>query len=258
MQTGAITGYFDVAQVVLYAFWIFFAGLIFYLVRENKREGYPLVTERKGEVIPGFPVPPPAKAFIMHDGHKFLAPRPREYDEEHVAGRHTASWYGAPLVPTGNPLVDGLGPAAWAQNRSDKPDVTFDDELPKVVPLRNHQMFWIATEDPNPEGMTVYGHDGKLAGTVVDSWVDRSEVVIRYFEVELADGSGRVLLPQHYARINRKTRQIKVGAITAAQFHEVPRLRDSDTVTILEEEKLVAYFGGGFLYSTPQRSEPMI
>ncbi|HKK51252.1 MAG TPA: photosynthetic reaction center subunit H, partial [Myxococcota bacterium] len=31
MPTGALTGYIDVAQVVLYVFWIFFAGLIFYL-----------------------------------------------------------------------------------------------------------------------------------------------------------------------------------------------------------------------------------
>ena len=46
MPTGAITGYIDVAQLVLYAFWIFFAGLIFYLRREDKREGYPLVFER--------------------------------------------------------------------------------------------------------------------------------------------------------------------------------------------------------------------
>jgi len=256
MQTGAITGYIDVAQLVLYAFWLFFAGLVFYLVRENKREGYPLVTEREGEVIPGFPPAPPPKAFIMHDGHKFLAPR--EEKRHYVAGKHMAAWYGSPVVPTGNPMVDGVGPAAWAQNRADVPDVTFDDELPKIVPLRNHQMFWIATEDPNPEGMMVYGHDGVLAGTVVDSWVDRSEVVIRYFEVELADGGARVLLPQHFARINRKTRQMKVGAITAAQFHDVPRLRNEDTVTILEEEKLVAYFGGGFLYSTPKRSEPLI
>ena len=28
MQTGAITQYIDVAQIALYAFWIFFAGLI--------------------------------------------------------------------------------------------------------------------------------------------------------------------------------------------------------------------------------------
>ena len=42
MDTGSITGYVDVAQLVLYAFWIFFFGLIIYLRREDKREGYPL------------------------------------------------------------------------------------------------------------------------------------------------------------------------------------------------------------------------
>ena len=32
METGAITSYIDVAQVVLYAFWIFFAGLIYWII----------------------------------------------------------------------------------------------------------------------------------------------------------------------------------------------------------------------------------
>ena len=31
MTTGAITGYIDVAQLVLYAFWIFFIGRVIYL-----------------------------------------------------------------------------------------------------------------------------------------------------------------------------------------------------------------------------------
>ena len=34
--------YIDGAQIALYAFWLFFAGLIIYLRREDKREGYPL------------------------------------------------------------------------------------------------------------------------------------------------------------------------------------------------------------------------
>ena len=46
METGAITQYVDLAQLVLYLFWIFFAGLIYYLVRENHREGYPLESGR--------------------------------------------------------------------------------------------------------------------------------------------------------------------------------------------------------------------
>ena len=46
METGAITSYIDVAQVALYAFWAFFALLILYLRREDKREGYPLESGR--------------------------------------------------------------------------------------------------------------------------------------------------------------------------------------------------------------------
>ena len=41
---GAI-GNLDVAQIVLYAFWLFFFGLLFYLRREDRREGYPLESE---------------------------------------------------------------------------------------------------------------------------------------------------------------------------------------------------------------------
>ena len=37
MGTGAITQYVDVAKLVLYAFWIFFFGLIYYLIRDNHR-----------------------------------------------------------------------------------------------------------------------------------------------------------------------------------------------------------------------------
>ena len=61
MGTGAITQYVDVAQIVLYMFWIFFAGLIYYLVRENHREGYPLDSERG--VIEGWPPTPSPTRF---------------------------------------------------------------------------------------------------------------------------------------------------------------------------------------------------
>lgn len=80
MQTGAITGYIDVAQLVLYAFWIFFAGLVLYLHREGKREGYPLDSDRTdrsgGRVkVVGFPDLPDPKTFRLHDGTSVLAPR---------------------------------------------------------------------------------------------------------------------------------------------------------------------------------------
>jgi hypothetical protein len=55
MQTGAITTHIDVAQIVLYAFFLFFTGLVIHLLRESKREGFPLVPERgeKGMFEPG-------------------------------------------------------------------------------------------------------------------------------------------------------------------------------------------------------------
>ena len=38
-------GNVDLAQISLYLFWLFFAGLVIYLQRENMREGYPLQNE---------------------------------------------------------------------------------------------------------------------------------------------------------------------------------------------------------------------
>ncbi len=57
----------DVAQVAIWLFWLFFAALVFYLRREDKREGYPLRNE-KGQRINGFPTPPGPKKFIHRPG----------------------------------------------------------------------------------------------------------------------------------------------------------------------------------------------
>ena len=54
MGTGAITGYIDVAQVALYAFFTFFAILIFYLRREDRR----MVGVHDGDVERGQPSGP--------------------------------------------------------------------------------------------------------------------------------------------------------------------------------------------------------
>ena len=64
-----ITGDIDFAQIALYLFGIFFAGLIYYLRREDKREGYPLETRRKVRVQ-GWPAMPAEKYFYrpVHAG----------------------------------------------------------------------------------------------------------------------------------------------------------------------------------------------
>jgi photosynthetic reaction center H subunit len=75
--------YIDLPTILIYLFWFFFAGLILYLHRENKREGYPLDSDRYGVSVEGFPAVPPARA--PRAKHPALAeppfvPKPRKED----------------------------------------------------------------------------------------------------------------------------------------------------------------------------------
>src|SRR5262245_38331974 len=110
MGIGAFTRYIDLAQVVLYAFWIFFFGLIYYLRREDKREGYPLESERSANIrVQGFPSVPPPKIFQLRNGSTYQAP-PGTRETREIRAKPAAQWPGAPLQPTGNPMVDAVGP----------------------------------------------------------------------------------------------------------------------------------------------------
>ena len=261
MQIGALTGYIDVAQIALYVFWLFFAGLIYYLHRENKREGYPLVTLDRGfsrVVVQGFPAVPPQKSFLMHDGSVVLVPR-EETREPLTTAVYAGKFPGAPLIPTGEPLLAGIGPGAYAQ-RADVPDLTFDDNLPKIVPLRAAPAFFLAWEDPNLLDFTVIASDKAEAGVVTDVWIDRSEVVVRYLEVRLtlAAATHNVLLPMNYVRIDAKHRRIICNYVNAEQFALVPVTKHPEQVTLLEEDKIVAFFSGGMLFANPRRAEPLL
>lgn len=253
MGSGAITGYIDVAQLVLYAFWIFFAGLIYYLHRENKREGYPLESDRSGGrvIVQGFPAVPEPKSYLLRDGSTVTVDG--RADTRPVAAKAFAPHLGAPLVPTGDPLADGVGPAAYAA-RADRPDMTVDNQV-KIVPLRVTN-YHLEDRDPDPRGMAVVAGDGQVAGKVVDVWVDRSEVLIRYFEAEVAGGK-RVLVPHNLARVHGDRREIVVRSLYARNFAGVPALKHPEQVTLLEEDKIMAYYCGGTLYADAARQEPL-
>ena len=253
MTTGAITSSIDVAQLVLYAFWIFFAGLIYYLHRENKREGYPLESERSPHVkVQGFPAIPEPKSFKLANGQTVHAPHDRDRLRVAPAATPHGNYPGAPLSPTGNPFVDNVGPGSWAA-RADTPDVTIDGQ-PRIVPLRTTG--WAVSEgDPDPRGMAVMGADRMSGGTVRDLWVDRSEQVFRYLEVEVAGGR-HVLVPMNFAKVG--DRQVTVRSILSGQFAGVPGTKQPEQVTLLEEEKIMAYYGAGTLYATPDRAEPLL
>jgi photosynthetic reaction center H subunit len=257
MQTGAITSYIDVAQLVLYAFWLFFAGLIIYLLRENKREGYPLESDRSERAprvkIEGFPRVPAPKTYLLRDGRVVQAPRV-EAPAGPLRARPIGPWPGAPLQPDGDPMQAEVGPGSYAM-RPDIVDTTFDG-APRLVPLRGTTTASVSSRDPDPRGLPVIGADGQTAGIVRDLWLDQAEMLFRYLEVEPAGGGGRVLLPINFTRID--ARRVRVRSLLAAQFAGVPALRDPERVTMLEEEKIMAYYGAGTLYATPQRQEPLL
>jgi photosynthetic reaction center H subunit len=260
MESGAITGYIDVAQLVLYAFWIFFAGLIYYLRREDKREGYPLETtdRRSGRVrVQGFPPIPVPKTFALPHGGSVSAPS-GQADTREIKATPVGAWPGAPLQPTGDPMLDAVGPASYAM-RADTPDLTLDGR-PKIVPVRTDPGCVLDVRDPDPRGMAVVAADGKVAGKVVDAWVDRSETILRYLEIEVAaaGGSRRVLLPINFSRIGGRDRKVRVASITAAQFANVPGLRNPEQVTLREEDRIAAYYASGHLYATPLRLGPWL
>jgi photosynthetic reaction center H subunit len=112
----------------------------------------------------------------------------------------------------------------------------------------------ISTIDINPIGLDVIGADGNKGGKVTDVWVDHMEMMIRYLEVD-ANGN-KVLLPVNFSRIGKQ--DIQVQSILSNQFAQVPKTKHPEEVTLLEEEKIMAYFGAGTLYATPERQEPLI
>jgi photosynthetic reaction center H subunit len=76
--------------------------------------------------------------------------------------------------------------------------------------------------------------------------------------VELAGSGKHVLVPMNFTRVDGERRTISVVAILAKQFMDIPALKSPGQVTRLEEEKICAYFAGGYLYATPVRAEPLL
>jgi photosynthetic reaction center H subunit len=255
MIRGAI-GNLDVAQIVLYAFFIFFAGLIFYLRREDRREGYPLEDEAAGRPKDrGFLLIPPPKTFRRSDGRQVSAPSYRA-DTRPINAIKTEPWPGAPLEPNGDPMLAGVGPGSYAE-RADETAKTHDGH-DLIVPLRVATNFAVAADSGNPIGFAVIGADRAQGGAVKDLWVDRGESVVRYYEVDTGKDGKTVLLPATFSFVDFKRRRVNVSALKGAQFSGVPVIRDSSKVTLLEEDKIAAYYGAGTLYATPQRVESML
>lgn len=255
MGTGAITQSVDVAQLVLYLFWIFFAGLIYYLVRENHREGYPMeVDDPRAMTVTGWPIPQP-KTYLLPQGGEIQKPDFLPEPQANFRAEPSHGYIGAPLLPLGDPMTAGVGPGAWVQ-RADTVDLDPEGHA-KIVPLRTLEGYGISPKDVDPRGLEVFGADGVSGGTVLDLWLDRSEMMFRYLEVQAssADGARRVLLPMNFARVSAAG--VKVSSVLGHQLAQAPMPRQGESITLLEEEKIVAFYGAGTLYAEPGRAEPL-
>ncbi|MEL6451840.1 MAG: photosynthetic reaction center subunit H [Pseudomonadota bacterium] len=256
-MTGTFFGEFDLASLSIWLFWGFFALLIFYIQRENMREGYPLENDDGTEAANQgpFPVPEDKTFHLPHGRGEVTVPSAQVPERAEIAMRQTSPVNGFPFEPTGDPMLDGVGPASWAPRR-DVPELDGHGH-PKIVPMAANDAFRHAA-GRDPRGLPVMSGDGEVVGKVTDMWIDEPEQLVRYLEYTLDPkwGTGTRLVPLTLARIH--TDRVMVRALYGKHFATVPQHASSTQVTLLEEDKISGYYGGGHLYADSARQESLL
>lgn len=243
-------GDFDLASAAIWGFWIFFAGLVIYLQTENMREGYPLVDD-DGEPSSGpgiFPTPKD-KTFELRDGRGSISvPSEQVAERANLAMAQTSDSAGSPYVPTGNAMVDGVGPASWAA-RKDHAELDAHGHA-KIRPMKDLPDFKVSA-GRDPRRLAVMGGDGEIVGRATDMWIDVPEQMVRYISVDLnPEGTGKTrLVPMNMAKIG--TDRVICKSMMADTWEGIPQTKSGSQVTLLEEEKIMAWFGGAAMYAKP-------
>ncbi len=238
----------DLAAIAIWAFWLFFAGLVVWIQRENTREGYPLEDDLDREAPKEglFGIPPDKVFRLPHGRGDVWLPSQQARDDRPIALERGAAWAGAPYIPVGDPMVTGVGPAAWA-NRRDLPELDGHGQ-PKIRPMSTLSDFSVSA-GRDPRGLPVVAGDGEVVGRIVDFWVDVPEHMIRFLTIDVnPEGTGKTrLLPIHMLRI--KADRVVVRSLHERHFDGIPTIAGTDTITVLEEDKIMAYVAGGQLYA---------
>ncbi|MEY3532777.1 MAG: photosynthetic reaction center subunit [Pseudomonadota bacterium] len=241
-------GTFDLASLSIWLFWGFFALLVYYLQTENMREGYPLELE-DGTVAPNqgpFPVPAPKTFLLPHGRGSVTVPNGAREAREVAVGR-TAVSEGFPHAPLGDPMKDGVGPASWAPRR-DIPELDGHGHN-KIVPMASASAFAVSA-GRDPRGLPVQAGDLEVVGTISDMWVDAPEQLVRYLEITLNSGAKK-LVPVPMVKIQAD--RVRINSLSSDLFEGVPATKSQTEVTLLEEEKISAYYAGGTLYAASKR-----
>ncbi|NSX53456.1 photosynthetic reaction center subunit H [Parasulfitobacter algicola] len=250
-------GEFDLASLAIWLFWGFFALLIYYLQTENMREGYPLEDDDGNPAANQGPFPVPApKTFKMNHGREDVTlPGPDRQARHDLALERTAVSDGFPFDPTGDPMLDGVGPASWA-NRQDAPELDGKGH-PKILPMASLPGFAVSA-GRDPRGLPVQAGDLEIVGRITDMWIDEPEQLVRFLEFELDPqwGTGKRLVPIQMVRIKKD--RVKIRSIFGQHFANIPQTKSLSQVTMLEEEKIMGYYAGGTLYASVARFEPQL
>lgn len=255
MPLGSITYHIDFAQIAITLFFIGFLGLVWFLRRLDKREGYPMkASPFDQQPMLGFPRPPKPETYLLNEGGETSAPHYYPQPESDV--RPLYPFAGTPLIPVGNPLLTALGPGAWVMRR-DEPMLTEKGEL-MLQPLRNLPEWSVEKGEADPRGMAVFDLRWVEIGVVRDIWVDQSIKIMRLLEIELRPGlaSGHVLVPVFHTDIKERAREIRVTALQAHQFADIPMPAAPGRITAREDDRLNAYFAAGRFYRDAPSSEP--
>jgi photosynthetic reaction center H subunit len=240
-------GNFDLASLSIWLFWGFFAVLIYYLQTENMREGFPFENEdgtaASNQAI--YPLPKP-KTFLLPMGRGTVTVPSAENEAAH---RRTdlalvpSGSEGFPLIPTGNPMLDGVGPASWVP-RKDEPELDAHGHA-KLQPMAQVSGMAVSA-GRDPRGLPVQAGDLEVVGRIKEMWVDVPEQLVRYLEIDLNNGSSR-LVPMTMCKIWAD--RVRINALTSDLFDAIPATKSLTSVTKLEEEKISAYVASGWMYA---------
>ncbi len=116
----------------------------------------------------------------------------------------------------------------------------------KIMPMATAGGFAVSA-GRDPRGLPVQAGDHQVVGRISDMWVDAPEQLVRYLEVDArtpaASGWSRCRWPR-----SRRT-ACEVDSISVRPLRRRADDHVATTeVTLLEEDKICAYYGGGTLY----------
>ena len=224
------------------------------------REGYPLEDD-DGNLAPNqgpFPLPREKTFKLPHGRGDVVVPSAENemsHKRDNLALARTSKAAGSPYVPTGDPMLDGVGPASWAPRR-DAPELDGHGHV-KIRPLATLPEF-AHSAGRDPRGKAVVSGDGEVVGRVTDMWVDIPEQMVRFLEMDVnPEGQGNMrLIPMNLCRI--QSDRVVVRSLYAHNFAGIPETKSKTEVTLLEEDKIMGYYAGGTLYASEKRLEPQI